>query len=39
VRRTLAIEALVILQRGLLTPADIGVLLALDRQHGRVTTI
>jgi hypothetical protein len=39
VRRTLAIEALVILRPRLLTPAGIGVLLTLDRQHGRITTI
>ena len=32
-------EALVILRPGLLTPADIGIFLALDRQHGHITAI
>ncbi len=32
-------EALVILRLGLLAPADIGVFLALGRQHGHITAI
>ncbi len=39
VRRTLTMEALVILRLGLLTPADIRIFLALVRQHGHVTAI
>ena len=39
VRRTLTLEALVILGPGLLTPADIRIFLTLDRQHGHITAI
>jgi hypothetical protein len=39
VRRTLTIEALVILRTGLLTPADIRIFSALDRQQGYITAI
>jgi hypothetical protein len=39
VRRPLTIEELVILRAGLLTPADIGVFLTLDRQYRQIGTI
>ena len=39
VRRTLTLEALVILRPGLLTPADIRIFLTLNRPHGRITAI
>jgi len=39
VRRTLTMEALVILWPGLLTPAHIRIFLTLGRQHGYITAI